>query len=65
MKKCILCGKETNGSVGRAGIRWQSICQECKNMEDDLAAAKLLSQINMIDRLTNLYNKEDNSKNEG
>lgn len=34
MKKCLLCGKETAGSVGAAGIHWSSICQECKDKED-------------------------------
>lgn len=34
-KKCILCGKETTGSIGRAGIKWPMICQPCKDIEDE------------------------------
>jgi len=33
--KCIICGKETEGSIGRAGIRWSCICQPCKDREDE------------------------------
>ena len=35
MKKCILCGEDTNGSVGKAGYRWNFICQKCKDAEDN------------------------------
>jgi len=41
MKNCILCGKETEGSVGAAGIKWSMICQPCKDSED----AALLNSI--------------------
>jgi ribosome-binding protein aMBF1 (putative translation factor) len=34
MTICKLCGKQTDGSTGAAGIRWKSICQECKDQED-------------------------------
>lgn len=34
-QKCILCGKDTQGSIGRAGIKWPMICQTCKDMEDE------------------------------
>lgn len=30
----MLCGKETNGSIGAAGIKWPNICQPCKDKED-------------------------------
>jgi hypothetical protein len=32
--KCMLCGCYTNGSVGAAGIKWNTICQPCKDTED-------------------------------
>ena len=35
MKRCVLCGEMTSGSVGRAGFRWTMICQECKDREDE------------------------------
>ena len=34
MKNCILCGKQTNGSVGVSGIKWSMLCQDCKDKED-------------------------------
>ena len=34
MRLCILCGNETEGSTGAAGIRWTTICQQCKDDED-------------------------------
>jgi hypothetical protein len=40
MKTCILCGKETLGSVGAAGIKWTIICQPCKDKEDNLLASR-------------------------
>lgn len=38
---CIICGKETQGSVGRAGLKWKRICQACKDKEDDLLEARI------------------------
>lgn len=32
--KCTLCGLETTGSTGAAGLRWPTICQRCKDKED-------------------------------
>ena len=34
MKKCISCGNETNGSIGASGLKWETICQKCKDLED-------------------------------
>ncbi len=34
MGKCVLCGIQTSGSVGAAGIKWSNICQPCKDIED-------------------------------
>jgi hypothetical protein len=33
-KECILCGKMTTGSVGKAGLRIGFICQPCRDAED-------------------------------
>jgi hypothetical protein len=41
MKKCILCGEDTNGSIGAAGIKWSCICQKCKDLEDSIYLQKL------------------------
>jgi hypothetical protein len=41
VKNCILCGKLTNGSVGRAGMNWTKICQKCKDREDAMLADHL------------------------
>jgi len=35
MKKCIICGQDTEGSIGKAGIKWSCICQPCKDKEDN------------------------------
>jgi len=35
MKRCILCNEDTNGSIGKAGIKWSNICQKCKDEEDN------------------------------
>ena len=45
MKKCILCNKLTNGSVGAAGIKWDCICQECKDFEDRALHEQVRAQI--------------------
>lgn len=41
MATCILCGKETQGSVGAAGLRWKRICQPCKDAEDAALANRV------------------------
>ena len=35
MQKCLICGYDTQGSVGKAGIFWKQICQPCKDKEDE------------------------------
>lgn len=32
--QCLICGVETEGSTGAAGLRWPNICQRCKDRED-------------------------------
>ena len=34
MRECILCGEDTNGSIGAAGYKWSFVCQPCKDAED-------------------------------
>jgi major membrane immunogen (membrane-anchored lipoprotein) len=34
MRNCIICKKETQGSIGAAGIKWACICQPCKDETD-------------------------------
>lgn len=41
MQRCILCGTDTAGSVGAAGIHWDCICQPCKDREDKALATRL------------------------
>ena len=41
MNTCIICGKETTGSVGAAGLRWARLCQPCKNAEDQALANRI------------------------
>ena len=51
MKKCILCGKLTEGSVGAAGIKWSIICQPCKDKEDKALEATLTYQAKVFDKI--------------
>lgn len=52
-QKCILCGKETEGSIGRAGIKWSMICQTCKDREDDALSRQLDMSGQAIKKLIN------------
>jgi hypothetical protein len=52
-RKCILCGKMTKGSVGRAGIRWAMICQECKDKADN----DLLNSMRPIKQLMDMFDE--------
>jgi hypothetical protein len=51
MKTCILCGVETTGSVGKAGIRWARICQPCKDAEDEALENRLVNTAIIYDKL--------------
>ena len=42
-RPCVVCGIETTGSVGAAGLRWPMICQHCKDEEDARAEAGCLA----------------------
>lgn len=58
MKRCILnhpgCEGLTSGSVGAAGIRWGSICQPCKDLEDRAVADSLMAQSRQMDQIMDL-----------
>jgi hypothetical protein len=41
MRDCILCGRQTAGSIGAAGLHWAFICQPCKDAEDRALAARI------------------------
>lgn len=51
MKNCILCGKETNGSIGKAGISWSFICQKCKDEEDSGLERMLNYQATVMNKI--------------
>lgn len=51
IKICILCGTQTSGSVGAAGIRWSFICQPCKDREDTALLRKIEVQSKIMDCL--------------
>ena len=48
MKKCILCNKETEGSIGAAGIRWPFLCQECKDKEDKILSDRIVGMSKVL-----------------
>jgi hypothetical protein len=64
MKKCILCGEMTEGSVGAAGIRWTIICQECKDREDTELARLVTSVTKSVDLICKALRPEK-CKHEG
>lgn len=39
--KCLICRKDTEGSVGAAGLKWRNLCQPCKDREDNMGLASL------------------------
>jgi len=51
MTNCILCNKETEGSVGAAGIKWSCICQSCKDIEDKILLTKLMGMDKVIEAI--------------
>jgi hypothetical protein len=48
---CLICGKETKGSVGKAGLKWIFICQTCKDEEDRLLEEKIKYQKKITDEI--------------
>ena len=67
MNKCLLCGCDTNGSIGAAGISWPMICQVCKNSEDEAVIRKIQADKrvyetvhDLLDNRARLVKKEGN-----
>lgn len=54
MKHCILCNKETEGSIGAAGIKWSMICQPCKDIEDRVVLAQLTGMAKITEAILGL-----------
>ena len=42
-RRCRECGKETEGSIGAAGVKWHDICQQCKNEADQVTMCRIAS----------------------
>jgi hypothetical protein len=57
--KCVLCGKETTGSTGKAGIRWKNICQSCKDREDEALEKSLKAVKFFVNCVINSYHKKE------
>lgn len=51
--RCVLCGDETKGSIGAAGIRWPNICQVCKDLEDDFLRRQVQAQAQVLKEVFN------------
>ena len=52
MRKCLLCGEQTNGSIGAAGIVWHNLCQPCKDKEDNALLQKIEYQTKCLKLVT-------------
>ena len=58
MRNCILCGKLTKGSIGKAGIKWTIICQKCKDREDTELARLVTSVTKSVDMICDALNPQ-------
>lgn len=41
MNICLICGQETIGAIGAAGLFWKNLCQPCKDEEDGVLAKQI------------------------
>ena len=46
--KCIVCGRETEGSVSRTGTIWLMVCPECMEHENKVVEASLLGMAKVV-----------------
>ena len=46
--KCIVCGRETEGSVSRTGTIWPMVCPECMEHENRVVEASLLGMAKVV-----------------
>ena len=53
-RKCIVCGKPTEGSTGRTGIKWPNVCQPCKDDADGAAVEDLRRMMDVVHMLETL-----------
>ena len=51
VRRCVLCGISTKGSVGAAGIHWSFLCQPCKDKEDGMMKMRLHDEGKLLDRI--------------
>ena len=56
LRDCILCGKQTEGSVGAAGYKWSCICQPCKDKEDNALADRLGYESKVLNKVFEVLN---------
>lgn len=63
METCILCKKQTEGSVGAAGIKWSRVCQPCKDLEDKALAQRVDTLAKTLIALSKPYEEEIQSIN--
>lgn len=56
---CMLCGETTTGSVGAAGLRWKTICQPCKDVEDGALADRIEAHAKTLGAIMGLLERKD------
>jgi len=52
--RCLICGKDTEGSIGAAGIKWPNICQSCKDQEDKALFERIKYEGKVFDKVIEL-----------
>ena len=55
--KCIICNRETEGSIGASGIKWRCICQPCKDIEDRALADSITHEARVYDFISTIGQK--------
>lgn len=49
VRPCMECGQETTGSIGAAGVVWNSLCQTCKDKHDNVLKRGLEQLASVLD----------------
>ena len=57
MTACIICGKQTAGSTGAAGIFWTRICPNCKDKCDKELSDRCRNVAAVTDQFYQALNK--------
>lgn len=47
--RCVIGDKPTTGSTGAAGIKWDDICQPCKDREDKALLSRVQYESKVMD----------------